>query len=77
MKLIIKSFPEVVNIYLDSNLKHTNIMKHLVLLVCLVLWCLTYDFVKVTGDIPVVIVIGDILSLMIVSIMIKDKRHGI
>lgn len=52
-------------------------MKPLVLLVCLVLWCLTYDFIKNTGDIPVVLFVGDILSLMIVSIMIKDKRHGI
>ena len=51
-------------------------MKYLVLLVCLVLLCLTYDFIQNTGDIPIVLVIGDILSLMIVSIIIKDKRHG-
>ena len=48
-------------------------MKQLVLLVCLVLWCLTYDFIKNTGDIPIVLAIGDILSLMICSIMIKTK----
>ena len=52
-------------------------MKQLIFLICLVLAYLTYDSVKVTGDIPIVLVIGDILSLMIVSIMIKDKRHGI
>jgi len=38
---------------------------------------LTYDFIQNTGDIPIVLVIGDILSLMIFSIMIKNKRHGI
>ena len=52
-------------------------MKPLVLLVCLVLWCLTCDFVKVTGDIPIILVIGDILSLIIVSIILNNKRHGI
>ena len=50
-------------------------MKQLIFLICLVLAYLTYHFYNRTNDIPLALLLGDIIALVILAITFKNKRH--